>query len=161
MISYNQNGIIVRESNFYDVVAMHKNLRESDVLEVLASHNHTPEEALHSCIKDGGFSYTIEVTGQPVGIFGINPDTILGNRATIWFLATDGIDKIRRRFLMNSGKFIKIFLEHYSYLYNWVDSRNESSVEWLKFCGAKVEEAKPYGVEGKPFRYFYFEREGE
>ncbi len=154
---YNQDGIVVRRSVLSDIDKMKNNLRQSDVQEIWASHHHTPESALEYCVKNTIFSCTVE-NGKPIAIFGINPTSILGNTAVVWMLATDDLEKIQRRFLRHSKHFIAMMQGFYPTLYNWVDTRNTQSIAWLKFCGAKLEEAKPYGEEQLPFHYFVFSK---
>lgn len=157
---YDKNDIIVRRSTVDDIFYLQSRLRESDVREIWACSNRTPTEALERCLKESIFCCTI-LNGSPIGVFGISPVTILGNRASVWFLATNGLEKIQRRFIKNSRYFIKMMLDFYPYLYNWVDDRNKDSIRWLRMCGATVEEPKPYGKEQLPFRYFYFQHGGK
>lgn len=156
-IYYDQNGIRVRTAVKADVDAMKGRLRDSDVHEIYASHHRKPEEALKMCVENTIFAATIE-NGRPIGIFGINTDNILGDRATIWMLGTDDLDKISTRFLRNNPKFIEMMLEYYPYLENYVHEKNTKSISWLKFLGATIEDKQPYGLDGEMFHHFYFKR---
>lgn len=157
-IYYEKNNILIRRTKPSDVDFLANRLRSSDVAEILASHNQTPYRALIGGLSESVLTLTVEYKGEAVGMFGINPEHITGNRATIWMLCSDSLDKIRKSFIKDSRKFIDIFLGLYSYLENYVDVRNKKSIAWLKMCGATIEEAKPYGYFGLPFRRFYFER---
>ena len=139
-----------------DIKYLSDNLRQSDIFEIWASHHATPLSALTQC-HNSPFSLTVE-RENPICMFGINPESLLGNKAVIWCLATDELSTINIRFLKHSREFIEMFLEIYPYLYNFVDDRNTESIAWLKFCGAVMEEPKPFGMDNMPFRYFYFER---
>lgn len=154
---YEKDGIVVRTSTREDIMYLKDRLRESDVQEIWASHNHKPEKALKICLYQSLVCFTIQ-NGNPIGMFGISPVDMVGTKASIWFLASNDLDKIKKRFLKNSRKMIDLLLEYYPFLFNWVDCRNEESIKWLEFCGATIEEPKPFGVEGLPFRYFYFDR---
>jgi hypothetical protein len=155
---YNENGIVVRKSRIQDVDYLKNHLRRSDVEEIWASHHIMAEEALKTCVEKTIFSLTIE-NGHPMAIFGINPETVLGEKALIWLLATDDLEKIQRRFIRHSKEFIDMMLSWYPYLYNWVDDRNKASIEWLKYCGATISAPVIHGEEQIPFRYFYFQKE--
>lgn len=157
-IYYEQGDIVVRQSYPSDVDMLCNSLRKSDVDEIWASHNLTPWDALHLSITESFLSLTITLKKKPIGVFGIQPESMLGTRAMIWFLASDDIDNIRIRFSRNSKKFVNMFLSLYPYLYNYVDTRNLQSIEWLKFCGARMSEPEPYGFMKKTFMYFWFER---
>ena len=154
---YNKNGITVRPSLESDIEYLKDRLRQSDIDEIWAASHDLPESALRRSFKESPFCCTI-LNGNPIGMFGIAPPVVLGNKASIWFLASDDIKKIGRRFAKNSRKFIDTMLSFYGYLYNFVDNRNKDSIKWLKLCGATIEEPKPYGKEQRLFRYFYFKR---
>lgn len=155
---YNQNGVIVRRSTTLDVLYLSERLRQSDRDEVWASHHYTAWEALNLSLRSSVMSLTIEILGTPVGMFGINAPILLSDKAIIWFLASDGLDRIKIRFLKHSRKFIDMMLAFYPYLENHVDARNNESILWLKFCGAKIEVAEPHGMDQLPFHHFSFER---
>jgi len=155
---YKKNGIVVRGSLRGDVDKLFWRLRKSDVDEIWASHNRFPKDALREGFKRSFVCLTILIDDLPAAMFGIYAEVFNGDRATIWLLASPELDKIKIRFLKHSRKFIQMFLGYYPHLSNFVDDRNKSSIEWLKFCGATIHEPKPYGAEKLPFRYFYFER---
>lgn len=157
-VYYKQNDIEVRRSFPSDVEMLCNRLRQSDVDEVWASNNLTPWEALYESLTHSIVTFTITQKGLVLGMFGINPDSMLGNQAMIWFLASDDIDKIKLRFLRHSKRFVNLFLSMYPYLYNYVDIRNLQSMVWLSYCGAKFMPPMPHGLMRKEFRYFYFER---
>lgn len=157
-VFYDRDGVRVRVSSFSDAKELKDSLKKSDVEEIWVSYHLKPKEALEMSIATSLFSLTVEDYGNPIAIFGICPDSVLGTKATIWMLASDMLEKRRLRFLKHSRKFIEMMLGFYPYLYNYVDERNKSSINWLKFCGANIQDPQPYGVEQMPFRYFYFER---
>lgn len=153
---YDFDGVVVRKSIPSDIENME--LKQSDVDEIWASHNHRPLEALRLSIKVSTICFTIEDNGKPIAIFGINPSTIIDNKAVIWLLSTPMLKLRAYRFIKHSKKFIGMFLDFYPYLFNFVDDRNKESIDWLRRCGAVIDDPKPYGVEQKNFRYFYFTR---
>lgn len=158
MIEYNQDGIEVRRSARCDIERFAGNLRAADISEIWAAHRREPDEAVRMCVEDAMFSCVVYVAKQPAAIFGINPKNILGREATIWMLSTDELEKIGRRFVRHSRRYIDIMLDFYPYLFNYVDARNSISIKWLRWCGARIMEAKPYGPDKIPFHFFYFSR---
>lgn len=154
---YNQDGIIVRDSNIHDVHVLQDNLRHSDVEEIWASHHQLPDVALKTALESSIICLTVYCK-EPIAMFGIGTPKYFSREAPIWFLSSDKIDDIRIRFLRNSKKFIEYFLRIYPTLVNYVDARNVESIKWLWFLGANIEEAKPYGIEQKPFHRFTFRR---
>jgi hypothetical protein len=93
-------------------------------------------------------------------MLGIAPQSLLADRAIIWLLGTEGIRKAGCRFARLCRPYIQLFLEYYPVLENWVDSRYTVAVRWLKWCGADMEPAKPFGPDGVPFHHFEFRRRG-
>ncbi len=154
---YEDKNIRVRRAEKNDVEYLKDHLKEEDINEIWASNNVTPEEALSSGIDKSIFCCTIE-NGHPIGMFGINPKSVLGDRATIWLLGSEELKKYQYRFVKYSRKFIEMMLGFYPYLDNYIDVRNKASIKWLKFCGAKFDKPEAYGKEQKLFRHFYFRR---
>lgn len=154
---YNQNGIIVRRSIKADVEYLKNHLKQNDIDEICASNNLAPEEALKEGLKNSIFCCTV-LDDNPIMMFGVVPETLLGKKGIVWMLSSSELIKIQRRFLRHSRHFIDMMLEFYPYLCNYVDERNKESIAWLKFCGAVIKEPIPYGVEGKLFHYFYFKK---
>jgi len=158
-LEYYKNGnTIVRTSKEKDVDSLAINIREADIQEIWKSHHIKPRAALLGGFKESELCFTIERNKTPIAMFGIYPQTLLGNSAMVWLLASPELEKVQRAFIKRSRYFIKGMLQRYSILENWVDAKNTQSIKWLRWCGAKIEEAKPYGVENKPFCYFYFRR---
>ena len=153
---YDLNGIIVRRSTMQDVEYLKDKLRQSDIDEVWSSHRHTPEQSLRLSLEKSILALTIEDKGKPVSMFGINPESVLGNKAVIWFLSSDEIKNIKTRFVRNCRAFINIFLEYYPMLYNFCDKRNIDAMNWLEFCGARFGDTVK--INDVDFSYFSFER---
>ncbi len=158
-IFYSEDGIIVRRSTKSDVVELAPRMRQSDIQEVWASHHYLPEQALRHSLDDSILALTVENNGEVVAMFGICAESVLGENAAIWLLASDELEKIKIRFLKHSRQFIDLMLCYYPNLMNHVDSRNKESIAWLKFCGAKIHDAQPFGIDQLPFHFFTFTKE--
>lgn len=157
-IYYEKGTVIVRRSKPSDVDRLAPHLRQSDVEEIWASNRIKPYEALSEGLTSSIFCLSIENNGRVICMFGINPLSVVGDKAVVWMLASNELDKIKIKFLKHSKEFVNMMLSFYPYLFNYVDVRNKKSIEWLKFCGANIEEAKSFGVEESLFHYFSFER---
>lgn len=157
-VFYDQNNITVTRSTRGDAEYIAHHMREQDKQEIWASHHFTPAEAMSYTIEKTIFCLTVKIDGRPVVMFGVNGETVLGLKGVVWMLATDEITKLKFRFARHSREYINMMLDFYPTLYNHVDVRNKISIAWLKFLGAKIDTARPHGVEQKPFHYFHFLR---
>lgn len=157
-VYYEQDGIVVRTSDFTDVEYLAPRLRESDVKEVWASNHHTPFMALYHSYDKSILCLTIEYDGEAVAMFGLNGENVLSNIGTVWLLGSDELFKHRIRFIRHSKRFLNIMLNMYPTIFNYVHAENKESIDWLIHCGAKIAEPQPYGMEQEMFRYFQFER---
>lgn len=159
MIYYDKHNVIVRDAKKRDIEKLKFSMRKAEIDEVMASHGHTPEQALLYCFNSSTEKLTFLFKGEVVGMFGVSPSNLLSESASIWLLTSNSISKMWVRFLKLSKGFIKSILRRYPLLFNYVDKRHVASVSWLKWCGADIHEAKPYGKMGLPFHYFEFRRE--
>jgi hypothetical protein len=156
---YNQDGITVQRATRADAEYVAYNMRRQDVQEIWDAAHLTPASAMKYSVEKTVFCLSIRVNGVPVGLFGVNGVTMLGNNGIVWLLGTDDIKKIGYRFVKHSRKFVKMMNEFYPVIFNYVSIENTVSIAWLKGLGAKFDLARPFGLEGKLFRYFWFERE--
>lgn len=150
------SGIVIRKSVLNDVHVIAKEMRQSDRQEIWASHRQVPLQALLLGINRSIVCSTVEFKGKPVAMFGVVQDPLTSYRGVVWMLATNALDRMWLGFLRRSRKCIDIMLRDFSVLYNFVDARNVQSVAWLRWCGANVHEAGPYGIDKMPFHYFEF-----
>lgn len=157
MEDYNDGKIRVRQAREEDIESIAEKMRQGDKDEIWASNHLAPQDALRLGMESSVYCRVVE-NGSPIAMFGICPVTIIGDHAVIWLLGTDGLDKIKIKFLRNCKSYIDTMLSMYSYLDNHVDVRNVKSIAWLRFLGAKFDEPKPYGAEGLMFQHFYFDR---
>lgn len=157
-IYYKSELALVRDAKLEDIDYLAMHLREEDKKEIWRSHHQTPQTALLEGFNNSTLCLAVEYKRNPIGMFGVVPQTILGRKAAIWLLGSPEIEKIQRAFLKQSRRFINLMLDYYPFLQNWVDAENLKSIQWLKWLKADIEEPAPYGVEGALFRYFQFRR---
>lgn len=135
---------------------MQDKLRQSDIDEMWASSHLKPEEGIMQSFKASTQCYTILWKNKPVCMFGVGP--VADGCGSVWLLGTDNLSKVWLTFLSNIKFFIRRMLTNYKLIYNFIDCRNEKSINWIKWCGAEVLPPSPYGVEEKDFCYFSFKR---
>ncbi len=148
--------IEIREAVRSDIHALKDKLREADREEILAAGNASSEAALTQSFEGSSLCFCVDIEGSPAALFGIVPESLVGERANVWFLGSGEMKKIRKTFVKLSRKFIDQFLDVYPCLWNLVDSRYHTSVRWLEFCGAQF--GKTVKMNGVDFYSFEFRR---
>jgi hypothetical protein len=135
-----------------------KHMRDVDKHEIWASHHAEPMDAMVSGVKQSALSFTV-AQETPILIFGVTSCSFASYRGILWMLATDQLYRVRYRFIRHGPLFVQFFLQKYFYLDNFVHVDNRLSIRWLKFCGATIEKAVPFGKEKEFFHHFYFRRQ--
>jgi len=153
-----KDGLTIRDASATDITEIAINMRRSDIDEIWASHHHLPLKALTIAFYTSTLCFTAEYGGKRIAMFGVVPESFLGSRASVWLLGTKDFAKASRNVIRHSRGMIRYLLQHYQHLTNYVDARNETSITWLRKCGAEIEEAKPFGEDKLLFHKFTFKR---
>lgn len=124
-------------------------LRENSVRELQRLDENALEQ-LRNTIKQSCYCWSGFADGEIACIWGIETETILTDRATLWLVTTPLVEKYSFLFLRFSKIFIESLLkQEFSLVHGMVSESFERSKLWLKWLGFTVEPAK----DG--FRYFY------
>lgn len=131
-------------------------IRQCDRDEILASHGLTDmERILNNAREFSHESYAWLIDDLPVAAFGVAPGSYIQRIGIPWMIASDGICGGNAiNFLRNSKIIVNYWRHRWDYLENYVDSRNTTSIKWLRFLGFKIHEALPFGVQKMPFHRF-------
>lgn len=156
MIHYKKNDVVICDASLMDIFLMEGKMRPMEISEVWASEHLTPKEALLKSYEKSTGKLTLWYQGQVVAMFGIVPESLLSNRAMVWLLTTDTIYKMKISFAKLSLRVLSLMLSRYGLVYNFVDARNEQCLNWLRWLGANIYPAQPYGLDSLPFHYFEF-----
>ena len=125
-----------RVSTLDDMVYLSKNLRYEDKREVEAL-GHTPEKALALGFGNSSICRSIiDARGTPVGVYGVVP--LSDKIGQIWMLGSQGLVKIKTSFLKQSRSEVEGMNIIYPHLCNFIDSRNEIHLKWIRWCGFKI-----------------------
>ena len=135
------------------VLAVGRNLRGEDLLEVWLSHRTTGLEACLDSWEQSDVCRCIETDdGEPVGLTGLN-----GSR--IWMLGTQELTATKRRRLQlcNEGRgWVEHCLDTAGMaIGNDVYSKNKASIRWLKHLGFSVAQPRPIGPSAALFCEFW------
>jgi hypothetical protein len=149
--------LIVRGVRAGDVEAIAANLRNADIEEIHGSSGHRDCLAV---MRQGAelstLLWTIEVDGEPAGLFGVSP---AGDIGVPWMLGTPALERAPKQLTKLGRAYVHLMSDKYATLLNYVDARSLKSVYWLACLGFTVQkETEPYGVFGLPFHRFGMNR---
>lgn len=136
-----------------DIEEVISNLRESDRIEVRASHGPLVSAMVRHA---AGSSETLVAreNGVAIALFGVEPGGIISGGGTPWLVGTDRISAHKVTMIKKNRTWIREMLEKYGRLSNYVMAEHTNAVEWLRWLGFKIEDPAPYGYEQKPFHRF-------
>lgn len=140
------------------IVELSKNLRESDKMEIQASHGRPPYEAIRDSVAMSPEPLTGLVDGKVMCIFGVGVASPLSTKGSPWLLGSDLVDEHSKIFLKLNKVWLEAVKDRYEELENYVDVRNKKTIVWLRWLGFKIHKPEPYGVEGRLFRKFELRR---
>ena len=137
-----------------DIPAVAAGMREIDRKELDFAGGWEPLEALQHSFETSEYCRCIELDGRPVALFGV-----LSRKGLIWLLGTKDLVRMKKSFVENSIKYVNEGFKYADCLENYVWIENKLSIRWLKWCGFKFDEPRPYGLKKALFLHFYKEKE--
>jgi hypothetical protein len=143
---------IVR-STFEHAESIAANCRQADVDE-FAALGTTPYMAMEYGLLNPGIVCTGLADGVPVCMFGVSDASIIGRVGRPWMVGTTELEKHQKAFLRRNKHMVKLWLDLYSVLYNYVDVRNTQAIKWLLWLGFEFGEAEKIGPLNMPFYRF-------
>lgn len=145
----------IREAVESDIYAIAPLLREADLQEIEALTDELPLKGLLDSFQHSNVCRVGLVNDEYVCIYGVQRESLLGDRGLIWMLGTDLLPRHWIRFLKENGDEIEEITANTSYVENWCDARNKTTIRWLKWLGFEFADAKPHGIRGLPFYHFW------
>lgn len=141
-----------------DIETIAADLRLADIEEIHGSLGH--RNCLRVMLAGAEMSsmlWTIEVDGEPAGLFGVTPALDIG---VPWMLGTPALERAPKQLTKLGRRYVHLMSDKYATLLNYVDARSLKSVYWLARLGFTVStETEPYGVFGLPFHRFGINRQ--
>lgn len=131
-------------------------MRAEDRRELVGMVGANIEDEALFCLEASECAYICKLDGVPLAAFGVVRKSPFENIGVIWMLATTETAKHKIYTGKKTREGIKAFLQDWDYLYNFVDKGNDSTIKWLKWIGAKVYPAEPYGIYGNLYHKFTF-----
>ena len=125
-------------------------LRHEDAAEIDAATGQSPLEALLMGLGASPGARSVHEVGRPIAMFGLVP----GRSYDVpWLLGSDRILAHWREFARRSREELDR-LRQGRPLRNYVDARNTVHVRWLRWLGAEILPAAPWGLRQLPFHLF-------
>ena len=139
-----------------DEIVQHvaKNMMWDHRVEIMASADLEPIEALTIGVRDSDFSAAGLIDGDPVAIYGLVRGALVGGVGVPWMLGTDGIMASPRAFMSGSRDVVKSMREISPIMSNHVQAGYVKCIRWLIWLGFTVHEPEPYGPYGELFCEF-------
>ncbi|GGD03447.1 hypothetical protein GTQ45_01985 [Pyruvatibacter mobilis] len=146
----------VRSAVLEDCHNLAPNLRPADAAELRAFAGYEPLEGLVESFKVSAQRYVIEHEGEVLTIFGASPSPHDPTCGLAWMMASTSLEDHSIWFLRNTYWMEKLVDDHYDWLFNFIDIRNEVHMKWLRWCGWEFGAVhENFGVEGRPFQEIY------
>jgi len=136
-----------------DVEYIAANLRDADRCEMMALHGPSLDvykELTTAVLRSS--SVWVFANENPVAVFGVV--ALTPNVGSPWLLGTEEAYQQTRAWLRSGRRYLALMQEEYPVLMNYVDSRNERSIGWLKRLGFEFQDAQPIGPYSIPFHRF-------
>lgn len=133
-------------------------VRQSDIDELQAAAGVTPSEAMAGGLCESIQTWIGYLNGIPCCMFGVAPVEGSDELGACWMTGTELVERHPRAFLEGSRLAFREMLQIRPTLINYVDARHSKALRWLRWLGAEIAEARPYGVEGRPFHFFQVRR---
>jgi hypothetical protein len=136
------------------VAQMLPHVRLADRNEVMASSGQPVDELLGKCVAMSEMVWAGLVHDRVACIFGVVGASLLSETGHPWLIGTDLIEQHAKPFLRRNKKMVGVMLDRYPLLENYVDARNATAIQWLRWLGFTFSDAQPYGAYRMPFHKF-------
>ena len=151
-------AILLRPAQPADCTLLARVLRPADRAELAASHpGQAPAELLQEFVRRSAHAYVLTYRQRPAAIFGLAPDSWLGNRACVWLLTGDPVAKIPKTFFRTARRFVAAALSEYALLYNFADERYAAALRFVRRLGGTFD-GTFYQTPSARFLRFTFRR---
>lgn len=136
-------------------LALAPRLRKGDLREIAAATGDTPEDAILVSLASSPTSWTWLYKGKVMAVYGVAAHPTKPGVGVPWLLAAKGADRHKVYFVRQSRKYLKLALDAFPILENYIDCRNTASIQWLAWMGFALCEVVPFfGVQRLPFIRF-------
>jgi hypothetical protein len=125
-----------RVSEEKDIIELVNNLRKPDLEEVKTFCN--TEDVLKPVMegwKKSEYAKTFLVNDKVAGVYGLVKSPDNKRAACPYLLCTNELYKIKKTFIKGCKQRVDEMLFKFPILFNYIDSRNQVHLQWIKYCG--------------------------
>ncbi len=127
-------------------------IHPANAAEAMALSGLAPLEAIAASVERSNAAWTgFDREGNPLAVFGIRGD-LLGGVGYPWLVCRKDIADHGLEFARWFRRVLGLFIEQYEELVSLVDDRNDPVKAMLEWAGFELEDARPFGKDGLPFR---------
>jgi hypothetical protein len=142
------------------ILALAPNLAEADQDEIWAMERGHAESALRRGLKVSDEAWAWLVNDEVMVIYGVYPRTLVSPIGMPWTLSSKNLGRYAVSFIKESKLTSDRWLHKYSGLENYVDSRHEKSIRWLRYLGYSIDMHKPEPIGPDKIPFFKFWKRG-
>ena len=156
-VNHFDGEVRIRKSLREDATYLSQNLRDEDQQELkLMGIIETEKTILFGFEAPESICYTMEYKDKIVAMFGCVPvsDEDEFKAATLWMLSTDGVKLFPRRFVRLAHRYVKMFMEEFDTLMNFIHPANTLSMKLVRGLKAEFKEGFRSPVTGESFVLF-------
>lgn len=145
-----------RKAKKEDASVLALKIRDADYSELQAVHGIDVDvkKVLENAIAVSKECYVAEVNEELILMFGVSVFNEKQNVGCPWLLGTDKTFTLARELIMDGRLICNEWSKGFTYLINFVDSRNKRSIRWLNRIGFTIHEPIKFGVSQVPFNPF-------
>lgn len=116
----------------------------------------TAQEGARISLRESLYARTVFVDGEMAAMFGLG-GSFISRDGQPWLLTTPAIERVPFAFARVGRQLVAEMLTHKPFLWNYVTAEYHAAVRLLEILGFTVDDPRPFGPAGVPFRRFWKE----
>ena len=126
------NNVSIVPTSSFHLDELADNMRPADLKEIWCLSKRKTRDTLQMSVDISARVDTCLIDGSVAAVWGIAPFASFG---IPWMLGTPLINAHPKVLIAESKRQLRLMLNDYDHLQQWVDIRNKASVRWLKKLG--------------------------
>lgn len=122
-------------------------LRAGDAAECAAA-GQSGYDAIAGSIRASALAFGAFEDGEPLGLWGLIPVSVVGDTARVWFLTAEGAERHKKLLLREAREFVRFAESQYARLEAYVHVEYTSCIRWLGWLGFTVSAPIPGLLDG-------------